>query len=410
MKKTIKLFLIAGLALLAFSCQKMDNFSGREIRFSASANPSTKTAYGDYSGQQTTYGNFPFDPDHQAINWVSGDQIRIWSDQAVKRGTEDNPVHYADYNLVEINGSTAKLDNPIGAGNVPESGLTYIDGVESYDFEAYYPATGISIDASTNARSYTIPNQQSPKSVITDGVVISSPEVPDVQFPFDVLTPDMSKAFMLAYAPNCPWKPEGNYDQTINLQFYPGFTAFEIYIIAGPNHPIKGASEDAGGGNDNTNPVSVGLSSVKFITSPDPEPSAGKAPSVTGGLAGKVLPTFSSTGTSFDYSNVGDLTYTFPTGTTVTTSKGLVFTVFALPKTIQGMSLEFHLSDGQIRTATLFETVLQDDVPTTQPITFAACKKNRLYILAIPSGFYMFTTEEKLLVAAHQASEEPIVL
>ena len=104
------------------------------------------------------------------------------------------------------------------------------------------------------------------------------------------------------------------------------------------------------------------------------------------------------------------MTYTFPNGTTITDQKGLVFTVFALPKTFNGMALEFHLSDGQIRTATLYQTVLQDNVATPQPITFAACKKHRLYVVAVPSHFSMFTTEEKLFVAEHQDSEEPIVL
>ena len=79
MKKTIRLFLIAGLALLALSCQKADKNSGQEIRFTVSAEPQTKTAYGPYDTTD------PSSATQQEIHWAEGDQVIIYGERAAKR-------------------------------------------------------------------------------------------------------------------------------------------------------------------------------------------------------------------------------------------------------------------------------------------------------------------------------------
>ena len=379
MKKTIRLFLIAGLALLAFSCQKADKYSGQEIRFTASAEPQTKTAYGPYNADD------PNSATQQAIHWEEGDQIVIVSDKAVKRYNANQ--HYSVYDIVDINPNSpnkAKLDNPSSDPN----GLVYDEnytGEEDYGFMAIYPATsevinGVSqmLDGNIGPDSYIISipgNQSRPegKSNIVDGNHVTIPT-------------DMSYAYMLAEATGKPWMAYHDYTETINLQFYPAFTAFEITLTAAPAFDGE----------------KIPLTSVELLHHVDlhyPPENEPVSTVVEQGWAGKHL----LINDSYSYER---LIYTFPSETYLEAGKTLTFTVIALPisptkRDYNDLKLVFTLGDGQVRTAIPYDSSGYD-------LFFDPRMKHRLYGLAVPGGFKMFATEAELLVEAHQESEDII--
>lgn len=201
--KAINLFLIAGVSLLALSsCQKVEKLGGQEVRFSASANPMTKTEY-----ESSASGK---------IFWSEGDQILIWSDYAVKRYNAGQK--YSVYDIVNPNGNSASLGNPAEDPN----GLIYVEGQDAYNFWAVYPATALS-NPSGAVAEYSI-SSQSPSA--EDAVATDT----NVTIPAD-----MSQAVLLAQATNRPWMAYHDYTKTISLTFEPAFTAYEITIIGDLN-------------------------------------------------------------------------------------------------------------------------------------------------------------------------------
>ena len=201
--KAIKLFLLAGVSLLALSsCQKVEKLGGQEVRFSASANPMTKTEY-----ESSASGK---------IFWSEGDQILIWSDYAVKRYNAGQK--YSVYDIVNPNGNSASLANPASDPN----GLTYVEDQEAYNFWAVYPANAVSNPAGAVAE-YSISNQS------------PSAEDADVTETNVTIPADMSQAVLLAQATNAPKMAYHDYTKTISLTFEPAFTAYEITILGDLN-------------------------------------------------------------------------------------------------------------------------------------------------------------------------------
>lgn len=345
MKRINILFLLTAGILLLAGCQKgmFNNPSGNEVRFAASSpQAQTKTVYGGYNDDATW----------QSIDWITGenaDEILIWSDNAEHR--DDSNVKSATYKISELKaGTTNEAYIVPAAGN----GLVYT-GADSYSFWSVYPATAPATTPTGKTISYSIGASQSPAAgdAVTEGTTVTLPA-------------DMSNAVMLAAVEGAT---EG--DSPITLYFYPAFTAFEI--------SIKGAAAMDDG-------EVIGLSSVTLVSGEELE------------LAGDVTATLApgKDGTSFVEGTAAPLVYTFPTNTALTKDGTLVFTVFARPLEVKGLKLKFTLADGQVRTASLYKKV-EEGVDNT--ITFGACKKHRLYGLAMPDGFKMFASEAELKVA-----------
>ena len=198
--KAIKLFLLAGVTLLALSsCQKVEKLGGQAIRFSASS-VGTKTAYDETAPGQ--------------INWVNEELVRVWSDKATLR--YDASVKYYDYVIADASGNEATLSNQEGS-----NGLVYVDGVDEYQFWAVSPASAVA-KPTDGVANYTIKANQAGESIDEDGVIPA----------------DMDQAVLLASATG-PWMEYGNTTKTYQLMFQPAFTAFEI--------TLKGASAMAEG-------------------------------------------------------------------------------------------------------------------------------------------------------------------
>ena len=160
MKKTMTyLLLLAGTLLLA-GCQKEGGISGGkgEIRFSASARPDTKTAYGAYDATD------PKNATWQSIDWVEGDEIRIYSDKAVRRvgfesGAAANALyHWADYSVTNVTAGTANTED--GWSSATLVNLSNDGSGDPYDQEkvddAYHVGNGLMWPDANSAKFYAV--------------------------------------------------------------------------------------------------------------------------------------------------------------------------------------------------------------------------------------------------------------
>lgn len=341
------LLLLAGMSLLLAGCQKegrYDNDKGL-IRFSASARPETKTAYGIYD--YDTYNN----PVWQRIDWVVGDNVRIFSPEAVDRYNDGK--HYADYRVVEVtpNGreSEAKIVNTATGDSATEvndnlNGLVWA-GEPTYSFFGIYP-----VSAGTTAK-----DQETGPSASFTGLEIEA----------DQGTGDLS-VNMPKYGYLTAAKTGVSNGSNVHLEFEPAFTAFEVTLEA---------EKDAG---------EITITGFELVSGAE-------------ALSGEFSVSYAGTTRSFTCPAATDANkvvgITFPTGTTIKPessqgagdAKTLNFTVFALPQDQTDLTLCFYVKDGD-------QTVTRSLKLTKNgsPIPFDGCKKHRIYGIAMPDGMWRF--------------------
>ena len=351
MKRFIQFFAvvsIAGSLSLFAGCEKegSSRASGKDVVFGAKARNelTTRTEYGDYDNASA--------PTHQDIKWVSGDKIRIYSPSSVRRvayaeGTPANQCyHWADYDV------SPKSDDPTlgqlmnsADGNYINSskekgevgnGLIWIS--ETSTFYGIYPTpdtyegTGTALDGVSGKFSLSLPSTQAYSE-----------------------KGNMDYAYMVAAAENIP--------QGTNplLKFNPAYTAFEI--------SVKSASE------------AVSLSKFELISETD-------------NIVGSYTAQAAGSGDTYTYPSEGGKIITVDlsgkSAPASTASSPLVFTVFAMPKTVSGLSVRFTLANGVKRTLALNNNVTESQ-PTGTPISFTGGKKHRIYGLFLPSSELMIS-------------------
>ena len=361
--KSLLFLLAAGLVLSLTGCEKEpDSQKGdpQEVHFAiTTANPETKT---HYTGEGTgTAGNLTW----ERIGWDKNDPLLIWSDYAVDR--VNGSAHAAHY----VVGTPKRVDE---SGDYPNQswsilndnadlGLIYDDthsgDSDTYSFWSIYPASaakayaegGTGTDA--NKVSFVIPDEQEKNGDAVEATITRTVNNVSTTFKVDSLKPDMDQAVMLAAVEGAAYNSE------VELKYYPAFTAFEFELL--------------------TDEDEITLSKV-VLTS-------------TSNLAGTVTATVKAGTRSDAGSNnvigastyavsddaVKSLTFKFPDGTkltpettqgeTTTPAKGVIFTVFALPQDITGMTLEFFDADGNSFAKGTLKNNKND-------ITFAAGKKH----------------------------------
>lgn len=370
--KSLLFLLAAGLVLSLTGCEKEpDAMKGdpQEVRFTiASANPETKTAYTN----EGTYadGNLIW----ERIDWVKGDPLLIWSDYAVDRvGGNAHAAHYVVGDPITIHNEGAPYPNQSWAiiKDNADLGLIYDDNHKgTYKFWSIYPSDA-AIDPAPTGGTATNANQVSyqiagtanlASAETTSGTKTISAEGTSVTIDTLALKPDMTKAVMLAAV------EDAEYNGEVILKYYPAFTAFEYTMVA--------QGED------------VDLTKVVIKSTSD--------------LAGTVTATVKAGQRTGDSGNVigastysvadgaaKEITVNLPDGTQITTTDQLTFTVFALPQDITGMTLEFYNGDNLIATGNLKKD--------GKDFTFAACKKHRIYGLAVPGGKWHLYLEADVL-------------
>ena len=191
MKKIIIIASLIGGSLMLAGCQK-EFGKGGEVRFVASsvAGPQTRA---EYSGEGTTNSDGLLT--WERINWVSGDQLRIWSDAAKTSGG----AVYSDYKVSSVNVKSGdNTRSQATVENAMPNGLNW-DGVESAcGFWSVYPASMADTDDDKSAE-LSIATAQTPSDGLTKAPMVAAVE---------------------GVAPN----------SAVTLEYYPAFTAFEITL------------------------------------------------------------------------------------------------------------------------------------------------------------------------------------
>ena len=330
------LLLGAGILLSLAGCQKGTSAgqSGQAIKFGVQSGAPTRTAY---SGEGTTVdGELTW----ERIDWVTGDEVLIGSDKAL--GRQGGTNHYANYRLfgVQADGNVSKASISDNDGK----GLVWGDDAnEEYTFWGVYPASAGDATIAEGKVTFSVATPQSLKDNKTN----------------------MEQAVMLGMVSGV--KPS---EHSVDLKFYPAFTAFEFVL--------KAANTD------------VNLTKVELVSTSNlvGTVTATLAEGTQNNSAGKPIGA-SAFSAPTDAGTV--LTFTFPANTKVTKDTELTFTVFALPVDVVGLKLKFYTSDTDYQSATLKSKTDGDK------ITFDACRKHKVYGLAIPDGQWHLYLEADVL-------------
>lgn len=192
---------MTALSLVSCVNEKIDGNQAtiKGIKFGIS-NQRTKTVYDD---------NDPYQ-----INWVNGDQIKIFCAEA-------ESAKSASYNVTPV--STAKKD-----GTLANAGTDFLqwggDGL-MHNFYAIYPgeASGLKVDENGIA-TFTINHNQKCTVTTTNGYDANV-----------VAMPDMKNALMAAHTATKPT------DETVGLTFKPIMTTLEI-VVQGPATNINSSN------------------------------------------------------------------------------------------------------------------------------------------------------------------------
>lgn len=329
--------LSAGVILSLTGCQKGNEndgnqASGKFVEFGAIAGaPGTRT---EFSGVLTD--------GWERINWVEGDQLLIWSDNAVNRAGQSGKSAIYDLINIQPNGreSRAKIHRS------GEDGLVFLDDENTpYQFWGIYPANAISAAPAAGELSYTIPATQ------TAG--------------------DMNNGVQLAYASIAN-------QQHVDLHFKPAFTAFSFEVAAAVPMKINGFTmtsvERKNGANTFGPSVLSGSVAAKVEEGAD-------AWTYTVPAAGEGNTSISTTfATPFDlaFENEGD-----------TKTNEAKFVLFAVPADITSLTLLFDVTvDGKAETRKVSISYAKDGEGFAKgdPVSFAGRKKHNIKNLVLPAS------------------------
>ncbi len=346
MKKTFSFasLVLAGMVLLV-GCQKDGNHSGngKMIRFTAGLNvPATRTAY---SGEVT--GGI------ERIDWVNGDLIRIWSDIAKDHYNNNS---WADYAIQSVTADGSKSVGTL-ANTDDGNGLVWEDDGNNYAFYSVYPSDGATIvpaDPITGGAASGISIAAAQSASGTPGTGTGSFKIDGTVTTVNtvVLHPDMSNALM--FAANVI-----NYNAaTVNLDFYPAFTAFEISLVCGDSD------------------TDIALSSFTLSST---------STALSGPFTALVKRNNETTYTCPAHSTSNNSITFDLAGQVISKTKGLTFTVFALPQDLTNLKIRFDLADNTFRALDLKQSGVF--------INFPACKKHRITGIAMPHTAWTFAID-----------------
>ena len=347
MKKISKMILLsAGILLTLAGCQKgttTNDLSGKAVRFGVtSGSLSTRTSF---TGEGTQDGEKVDDFGRkiltwERLSWAAEDEIMVASDNATV--FQNSSVKFATYGVKAITDDGNKSYAQLKEKDASEE--LYFNDSETYKFWGIYPASVGDGAKLVNAQAdFVVSASQSPSG---DAVKTTVGEKT-----LTTLPADMTQAVMLGAA-------ENQSSTNVELEFYPAFTAFEFTLNSLTSELIlKELVLTTAEGKSLAG--SVAVSAIK-----------------TGGT------TFASTDNySITYPEDTKVTYTFPADTKITKTDYVTFTVYALPETINGLTMEFHMGEdgSEIQKGTLKYQ--------GNDIEFAGCRKHCLRGIAVKGGW-----------------------
>ena len=355
---------IGGMALLV-GCQKenwVKKGSAKEVKFGATAHSSidTRTEYMNYNGTD----------ENQKIKWLGTDRIRIYSPDAARRvavEAGENPSNYyywADYLVVP------NTNNPT-LGTLQNLNA---DGHQMFPSNPGYTPSGISIeDTSKVSNGLVWLNKNAvfygayPRKALLGKKDGKGLDVVDGKFGFTIpknqsfsVKGDMDYAFMTAKASASEGDP-------VELKFYPDFTAFEISIKC-----------EAQGSDVTLNSFTIGTNSTEIFDILNGDFTV----DLTGAQKSYTFQQNNNELEARKKITVANINQTIPAGAT---ASPLVFTVFALPDNLRDLYVEFNTTTGGAAKTWKLDLKKKEN-DDLKPINFAACKKHRIYGLALPTG------------------------
>jgi hypothetical protein len=312
----------AAAFLLLAGCQKSGPV-GRQIRFTGISGQAarTKTAY---SGEKT--GNV------ERIDWVAGDQVRIYSAEAAT-GSSD---HYADYTIRDVETPSADLTVSRAAivASSSSDGLNW--GTGTHTFYALYPSPA------TDDVQYGVD--------FTDGTftgVIPASQTVTGSTGSYTWNPDMNLAYMLARTTGVASGADA-----VSLLFKPVFTAVAFTVDSGENASVSVSGftlQAADGDTDNYPAGTVCIADTDYETP-----------------------------ANYSFSDTErTISVTFSPALTVTSGHPVTFTVMALPRAMSGLSVTFTGTEIGTRSLSLSES-------NGDPIAFVPGKKYHIQNLSFP--------------------------
>ena len=327
------ILLSAGLLLSLTGCQKgtgVDN-AGKKARFSASTGYETRTAYSGVRDENKKI---------ERIDWTSGDQIMVWSDNATVR-PQGTPYFTGNDKLAVYSIGTITSSDEKSVATIEDrldSGLLYPDGNQTCQFWGVYPASAVTASPENNTVSLTISAEQQLAANENTATTADNPYVDYV--------PNMNQAYMLAYVSGAK---EG---ASVELPFKTAFTDFEFNIT-------------------------TALESDVTVT-------AIEITSATTAVSGGFTASFSNGKWSYSIAQDAALSAKaiLPNGgfTINAQNPKLSLNVFALPQDLTNLKVTFYTSDGN-------KTLKLLDKDKTTWLTFAGTKKHRLNGIILPSGW-----------------------
>lgn len=332
MKSISKIVLLsAGLLLSLTGCQKgneNDGTSGKFVQFGAIAGaPGTRT---EFSGVLTD--------GWERINWKEGDQVLIWSDNAINRAGQSGKS--AVYDIINI--SAQGKESHANIHRSGENGLVFLDEDSDYQFWGIYPASALSSAPAAGELSFNIPATQ------TAG--------------------DMNNGILLAYT-------YIEKEQHVDMRFNPAFTAFSITVAAKVAMKINGftmTSEERKNGENNFGPsVLCGAVAAK----------------VQDGAWTYTVPTASEDNTSISTTFSTPLELTLADGAEKTNE--VTFMLFAVPEDITSLTLKFDVTVGdkaETRKVSISYAKPGDTYAKGDPVSFAKMKKHNIKGLVLPAS------------------------
>lgn len=326
------ILLSAGILLSLTGCQERVNndepaASGDFVRFSATTAPSTRTAY---SGEIKN--------GKERIDWMAGDQILIWSDNAaVKAGA--TPYFQGNDKLAIYSIGTVTASDEKSVATIEDNqgaGLIIPDKTTKCQFWGVYPGNVVTAaEDGTPVTTFTIEANQTLKA---NANTADSKDY----------VPEMKQAVMLAYV------KDATAAKTVEIPFNPAFTAFEFIITSAVETPLT-------------------IKSVELKSS-------------SSALSGSFTAACGSDGVwSYTVANTAEKSVkaTLPSSLTISKTDSLCLNIFALPQLIDSLTVTFDTNEG---TKSL---KLVDKTQTGKPfIKFDPCKKHRFNGLILPTGWY----------------------
>lgn len=315
MKARNLFLLLAGATLLVAGCNKQNPFGGNYSR-----NPGDAVVFGVGAGNmetRTVYGDVKTENNKkiQAINWVAGDRIRVYSPDATRENLS-NAAHWNDYTVTPVTGT----ENKGTLACVQSPGLAWKDN-GNHTFYSVYPSPGTteaeSPDGINGVFNFTMPATQ-------------------------LVTDEMEYAFMTAAAK----ENAGVTGDAVELDFYPAYTAFEFILKADQQVTLKSFTLSALGDD---------------------------APALTGAFTvtyNGTTPAYASTGTG------KTITIADMANTVIDATHPASFKVFCLPQALKGLKIKFTVR-GEGWTADETRSLLLNYADGS-PVEFAARKIHKI--------------------------------